>query len=265
MKQKITLIITGQLRLLENENPTDKIKYHIDYFKPNDTILFLWENEYLKYKNEINNLNTQNIILNHNLPIITEQHIQKCLQQINLQPNTITPITLTQDNKNFFIRLIKQYYQIQHTFQNVNETSQIYIKTRYDLHYLEPYNINPLMQFYNENKPIISTPFGGDLFGIGLGDLITITNNKANDIFKSYYDIFIQELQNEKCPVNAELLIRYIFKNLNNADIYRFNLFCTNQHMLQNNQIYHGINNIGNVIAKDNRTLNHYKNCTTNT
>jgi len=258
---KTTLIITGQLRLINEENPIDKIQYHINHIKPNETILFLWQNEYQQYKNEIDSLNLQTITLNENLPEIDYQKILLSQKQINKQPNTNTPLQLTKDNIDFFTRLIKQYYQIQHIFQNIKSDSNIYIKTRYDLKYLAPFNINPLSQFYNENLPIISTPFGGDLHGIGLGDLMTITNNKANQIFQNYYDVFIHHLQNELSPVNAEFLIRYIFKNLNHSDIYRFNFFCTTQHMEKNNYIYHGLIQHGEIIGKDNLYLpGYYKN-----
>jgi hypothetical protein len=62
MDKKITLIITGQLRLKENQTVKEKINYHIDKLKPHNTILFLWDNEYQQYQNEIKQLNlTQNI------------------------------------------------------------------------------------------------------------------------------------------------------------------------------------------------------------
>jgi len=57
MDKKITLIITGQLRLQENQNTIDKINYHIDKLKPHNTILFLWDSEYQQYQNEIKQLN----------------------------------------------------------------------------------------------------------------------------------------------------------------------------------------------------------------
>ena len=46
MDKKITLIITGQLRLQENQKIEEKINYHIDKLKPNNTILFLWESDF---------------------------------------------------------------------------------------------------------------------------------------------------------------------------------------------------------------------------
>ena len=46
MDKKITLIITGQLRLQENQKIKEKINYHIDKLKPHNTILFLWESDF---------------------------------------------------------------------------------------------------------------------------------------------------------------------------------------------------------------------------
>ena len=68
MDKKITLIITGQLRLKENQKIQEKINNHIDKLKSNNTILFLWESEYQQHKNNIEQLNLQTITLNDNLP-----------------------------------------------------------------------------------------------------------------------------------------------------------------------------------------------------
>lgn len=258
---KKTLIITGQTRLKQNENIIDKINYHINCINPDETIIFLWNSEYQQYKNELNNLNLHTITLDDELPEINEHTLQLMMKQLNKQPNTLQEKELNHDNKLFLIRMIKQFYQFQHIYQNIKSSSEIYIKTRYDLKYLSPFNVEPLLQFYNENKPIISTPFGGDVFGIGLGDAMIISNQKANEIYKNYYDIFIEHLTKELCPINSELLIRYIFKNLFHSDIYRFNFFCTTEHMLQNNQIYHGLIQYGEIIGKDNSYLkDYYKN-----
>ena len=256
---KTTLIITGQLRLQENQTPTEKINYHIQNLKPDNTVLFLWENEYQKYKQELDSLKLQIITENQNLPIVTEQQLLNCHKHINQQPNTLTPLIYNQANKIFYSNLIKSYFIIQQAFKNNKSQTDLYIKTRYDLHYQSNFNINPLFQFINENKPIITTPFGGDMFAIGLGDLLTITNNKANEIFKTYYDNFIKMLDEDKIPLNAEMLIRYVFKNLNHADIYRINFHCTTQHMLSNNHFYHGLKQYGEMIGKDNLYLPNYK------
>ena len=88
---------------------------------------------------------------------------------------------------------------------------------------------------------------------------MTISNHKANQIFEHYYDTFIEHLNKELTPINAEFLIRYIFKNLNHSDIYRFNFFCTTQLMKTNNHIYHGLDKYGEIIGKDNLYLPEYQ------
>jgi hypothetical protein len=123
------------------------------------------------------------------------------------------------------------------------------------------------INFYNEKNPIISTPFGGDYANIGLGDLLTITNNKANKIYQSFYNTYIEELSQNKCPMASELVLRYIFKNLSHATIYRFHFIMTTERHKENNVIYHadrnifqthGFNNIGEIIGKDYLYLPHF-------
>jgi len=268
MDKKITLIITGQLRLKENQTVEEKINYHIDKLKPHNTILFLWDYEYQQYQNEINKLNLQTIIGNSNLPIITEDIIQDMTNALNKQPDTKIPYNLNTCDRLFFFKVLKQIYQIQFIYQNLNHNSEIYIKTRYDNLYLNDFKINTLINnFFHEKNPIIATPFGGDYAEIGLGDLLTITNNKANKIYEFFYDTYINHLSLNKCPMNAELALRYIFKNLNHADIYRFHFIMTTERHNENNLIYHvdrnlyqlhGFNNLGEIIGKDNLYLNDY-------
>jgi hypothetical protein len=261
MDKKITLIITGQLRLQENQKIEEKINYHIDKLKPHNTILFLWESEYQKHKNNIEQLNLQTITLNDNLPIYSQDVIENMfLSQNKLQPKTY----IDQNDINFYNNVLKQLHLIQHTFKNLNCQSDIYIKTRYDNMYLNDFEINNLSNFYNENIPIISTPFGGDLNKIGIGDLLTITNNKANKIYENIYDIYLQQIKNQKIPMYPELALRYIFKNLNHSDIYRFHFLMTTEKYLKRQLIYHadrnifqthGFDNIGEIIGKDNLYL----------
>ena len=132
MDKKITLIITGQLRLKENQTVEEKINYHIDKLKPHNTILFLWDYEYQQYQNEINKLNLQTIIGNSNLPIITEDIIRDMTNALNKQPDTKIPYNLDNCDRLFFTKVLKQIYQIQFIYQNLNNDSDIYIKTRYD-------------------------------------------------------------------------------------------------------------------------------------
>ena len=265
---KTTLIITGQIRLQENQSPTQKIKYHIEKLNPDETILFLWENEYQQYKNEIDSLNLQTIISNPDLPIISENILRDMLHAHNKQIDTINPYNFENCDQSFYRKVIKQIFQLQYVFQNINNNSNIYIKTRYDNVYLNDFKINILYNnFYNEDKPIISTPFGGDYANIGLGDLLTITNNKANKIFETFYDTYIEQLKQNKCPMNTELALRYIFKNLNHADIYRFHFLMTTERFKEKNLIYHANRNIyqqhgfnlnEEIIGKDNLYLPNY-------
>ena len=172
--------------------------------------------------------------------------------------------TLDNEDLNFYNNVLKQLYITQYVFQNLNIHSDIYIKTRYDNIYYNNFEINNLTNFYNEEQPIIATPFGGDLNGIGLGDLLTITNNKANNIFKNIYDTYIQNITNQKIPMYSELALRYIFKNINNATIYRFHLLMTTEKYEKRKLLYHsnknifqthGFNNIGEIIGIDNLFL----------
>jgi len=269
MDKKITLIITGQLRLKENQNPIDKIQYHINHIKPNNTILFLWDNEYQQHKTDIDSLNLPIIVGDSNMPQYSESTIENMLNALNRQHDAKIKYNKDNCDENFLINILKQIYSLQYTFQNIKETSNAYVKTRYDNIYLNDFQIQILLNnFFHENNPIIATPFGGDYNNIGLGDLITITNNKANKIFQNYYQTYIEELNSQTTPMNNELALRYIFKNLNHSDIYRFNFILTNEKHLNNKKIYHanrnlyqqhGLNYKEEYIGKDNLYLPDYK------
>ena len=268
MDKKITLIITGQLRLKENQIIKEKINYHIEHLKPNNTILFLWDNEYQQYETQINQLNLQTIIGNSNLPIVSENIIEDMTNALNKQPDIKYPFTTENCDRIFFNNVLKQLFQLQYIFQNINTHSNAYFITRYDNVYLTDFNYSFLINnFYNENKPIISTPFGGDYANIGIGHLITIINNKAKFIYENLYDTYLQQLEENKSPMNTELALRYIFKNLNHTDIYRFNAIITTERHKQNNLIYHadrnlyqlhGFNLKEEIIGKDNLYLPNY-------
>lgn len=265
---KTTLIITGQLRLQENQTPTEKINYHIEKINPDETILFLWENEYKQYKNEIDSLNLQKIIAPENLPIINQDIKEQIYKALNNQPEIPYNIKIDQIFQQYLEKFTKQSFQIQYIFQNINNISDIYIKTRYDNIYLQNFEIKKLKEFYNENKPIIATPFGGDYANLGLGDILTITNNKANKIYQTYYDTILEKLKDYKTPITPELTLRYIFKNLNDATIYRFHCIMTTEkyyekqlitHANKNLFQTHGFNNIGEIIGIDNKYLINYE------
>lgn len=266
---KTTLIITGQLRLQENQTPIEKINYHIEKINPDETILFLWENEYKQYKNEIDSLNLQTIIAPENLPIITQKIINNIIIAHNKQSDTKTPYDLNTADINFYHNILKQLFLTQYTFQNIKTKSNVYIKTRYDIIYLNNFQITNLINnFYHEEKPILSTPFGGDYNNLGIGDLITITNNKANEIYKTIYNQYIDLLEKQNCPMNNELFLRLIFKNINQTSVYRFHFLATTQRHYNKQLIYHanknifqqhGFDNIGEIIAEDNLYLPNFK------
>jgi hypothetical protein len=141
-KQTKALVITGQIRLEENQNPIEKIKYHIDYFKPDYTYLFLWDYEYELYGKQIEQIpNTEIIIGNSNAYQISDFEMQHLILQLRkyLLPS---------------VKRRKEYYEIKNTtialtaymknpeikqqiFSQINLKHSAYIVTRYDIVYME--------------------------------------------------------------------------------------------------------------------------------
>jgi hypothetical protein len=82
-KQTKALVISGQLRLKENQTPIEVINYHIDYFKPDYTYLFLWDYEYEQYGKQIEQIpNTEIIIGNSNAYQISDFEMQHLILQL---------------------------------------------------------------------------------------------------------------------------------------------------------------------------------------
>ena len=82
-KQTNALVLTGQLRLKDNQNPIEKINEHINYFKPDYTYLFLWDYEYELYGEQIKQIpNSEIIIADSNKYIPTEYEMQHLVLQL---------------------------------------------------------------------------------------------------------------------------------------------------------------------------------------
>jgi len=234
-KQTKALVITGQIRLDNNQTPTEIINYHIDYFKPDYTYLFLWDYEYELYGKEIEQIpNTEIIIGKSNEQSISEYEMQHLILQLRKYllpsikrrkeqyeiPDTAKAITAYMKNPE-----IKQ--QI---FSQINLKHQAYIVTRYDIVYIEKIEkiqIEEIFQFLDSDKKTIATPLGGDAEGIGLGDLVIFANKSAANVFKNYYDELMKDCIKQIAPSFPEGFLRYMFVNKNNCDVFRFNFPCT--------------------------------------
>jgi hypothetical protein len=72
-----------------------------------------------------------------------------------------------------------------------------------------------------------------------LGDLVVFANKKAAKFFTTFYDVIIQDCTKQIAPSFPEGMLRYIFSNVNNADIFRFNFPCTTQSQYENNYYIH--------------------------
>jgi len=245
--QTKALVITGQLRLHENESPVDRINYHIDYFKPDYTYLFLWDYEYEQYGEIIKQIPNTEIITakyeDYKIPDFEMQHMILQLRKY-LMPSIIRreeTLLYTDHVKSINVFML-HYYIMQKTFSQINLKHSTYIKTRYDNLYLENINntqLNQIYDFLDDEIPTIATPFGGDAENIGLGDLVVFTNKKGAQIFQNIYDELTKECIKQLAPSFPEGALRYMFRNLNQATIYRLNFPSTTIKMKDNNFILH--------------------------
>ena len=246
-KQTNALVLTGQLRLKDNQNPIEKINEHINYFKPDYTYLFLWDYEYELYGEQIKQIpNSEIIIADSNKYIPTEYEMQHLILQLRKYLLPSVKIRKEQWEQVETRKAITNYMIVpsikQQTFSQINFNHSNYIVSRYDIVYAEQTNklqLEEIYQFLDSDKPTIATPYGGDAEGIGLGDLVVFANKKAAKFFTTFYDVIIQDCTKQIAPSFPEGMLRYIFSNVNNADIFRFNFPCTTQSQYENNYYIH--------------------------
>jgi hypothetical protein len=233
-KQTKALVITGQIRLDNNQTPTEIINYHIDYFKPDYTYLFLWDYEYELHGKEIEQIpNTEIIIGNSNQYQISDFEMQHLILQ--LRKYLLPSMKRRNDNYEIpntskaLIAYMKNPEIKQQIFSQINLKHSAYIVTRYDIVYMEKIEklqIEEIFQFLDSDKKTIATPLGGDAEGIGLGDLVIFANKSAANVFKNYYDELMKDCIKQIAPSFPEGFIRYMFVNKNNCDVFRFNFPC---------------------------------------
>jgi hypothetical protein len=233
-KQTKALVITGQIRLDNNQTPTEIINYHIDYFKPDYTYLFLWDYEYELHGKEIEQIpNTEIIIGNSNQYQISDFEMQHLILQ--LRKYLLPSMKRRNDNYEIpntskaLIAYMKNPEIKQQIFSQINLKHSAYIVTRYDIVYMEKIKklqIEEIFQFLDSDKKTIATPLGGDAEGIGLGDLVIFANKSAANVFKNYYDELMKDCIKQIAPSFPEGFIRYMFVNKNNCDVFRFNFPC---------------------------------------
>jgi hypothetical protein len=205
-KQTKALVITGQMRLEENQTSLEKIKYHIDYFKPDYTYLFLWDYEYELYGEQIKQIpNSEIIIADSNKYIPTEYEMQHLILQ--LRKYLLPSMKRRNDNYEIpntskaLIAYMKNPEIKQQIFSQINLKHSAYIVTRYDIVYMEKIEklqIEEIFQFLDSDKKTIATPLGGDAEGIGLGDLVIFANKSAANVFKNYYDELMKDCIKQK-------------------------------------------------------------------
>lgn len=245
------LIITGQLRINDNENPIDKINYHLNYFKHDEAFVFIWDYEYEKYKTQLDKIKANLIIGKSEQSKLDELTLQQAIFQFRksfvhkLKPNENFNY---EKEKNIVENWFVHYYLMQETFKQVNNKHQTYIKTRHDMIYLDEFESKEIFDFLDQPTTSIATPFGGDAEGFGLGDLFVIYNKPAMNKMKTFYDDLITNIKEQKAPTNGEAVLRFIFKNYHQANIYRFNFPCTTQRMLKDNYICHPKLNFNTVL-----------------
>ena len=240
LKPTKALILTGQLRLDETQSATEQINYHIDYFKPDYTYLFIWDYEYEQHKEELNNIpNTEIIIGNSKEQNISDFEMQHLVLQ--LRKYLLPSIKRRNEDYNFEgdSTALKSYivnpFIRQQTISKINLKHTYYINSRYDVVYMlepEKVQLKEIYQFLDAEEKTIATPFGGDAEGIGLSDLTFFANKATMNIFKNYYTELMEDIIKQIAPSFPEGFFRYILVNKNQTEVFRFNFPCTTKSCL---------------------------------
>lgn len=244
-KPTTALVFTGQLRLKDNQTIKEKIQTQIDLFPHDEIYMFVWDYEYEKHIEEIKSLNANIIVGDSTQP----QFDDETLQHFVLQFRNYFIRKMIRDNEadtkrdtleKIMFGWTKHYYIMQKTFQEINLKHTYYIKTRYDNLYKGNIIIDELKSLLDSPNPTLATPFYGDADGIGLGDLFVMTNKNGAKIFQTYLEQITEEVKKKLSPPSPEAAMRYIFANIHNSDIYRFNFPCTTEDMAKRNFWLHG-------------------------
>lgn len=254
---KITLLISGQFeRNLITNDFLEIIEYHKKIFNFDNVICHLWNEEYDKIKHlqipdHITIINDEDSLpFNENLmPFISKEEHTFHAESVLISQKQVETHDVDSMMPAAFSSL-KQLYAMSKIYDYAleNSNSDIYIRSRYDNHYVCSPNYNELNQYLNSSRPTVFVP--RTHINYSLLDHCYIMNKSALENFKDYFNTCRNYSFNDRV-FWAENCFRFHANNAKKFILYRFNFPCTVQRWFKNVGHYNSINFQFTKITRD--------------
>jgi hypothetical protein len=230
---KVTLLISGQIkRNLITNNFLEIIEYHKKIFNFDNVICHLWNEEYesikhLQIPDYIIVINDEDSLpFNENLkPFISKEEHLFHAESVLISQKQVGTYNFNDMNYHAFSSL-KQLYAMSKIYDYAleNSGSDIFIRSRYDNHYVFSPNYNELNQYLNSSRPVIFVP--KTHVNYSLLDHSYIMNKSALENFKDYFNTCRNYSFNYRV-FWSENCFRFHAINAKKFIVYRFNFPCT--------------------------------------
>ena len=223
------ILLQGQVRLSDSvhDSFSEMINHHKYICGQHDISMHLWEQDYQKYKEEIN-AKDDFVVCNELEPLFSDEEIESFKKTVinwGCDPNIAERAVLG---------LIKEGYGLGQSINKALEKDYKYfIKTRYDLYYKNKFYINKYEIFLCQNFPVIIMPHGNWGFtniAKGCQNMFYVMNRPAAETLKDFHLSQLKRAQNNQI-VGSEAGLRDHFKEIN-AKLYRINFPVTSRKWL---------------------------------
>lgn len=231
-KSKITLLLTGQFeRNLYTNDFLKIIEFQRKIFKFDSVICHLWNEEYEKIKHlpipeYVTIINDDDLVpFNKSfISFISEDEHKFHAESILISQNQVGMYDVDEMMPVAFTSL-KQLYAMSKVYDYAlhNVDSDIFIRSRYDNHYLYSPNYLQLKEYLNSSRPIVFVP--RTHINYSLLDHFYIMNMQGLKSFKDYFNTCRNYSFNQRV-FWSENCFRYHANNANKIVVYRFNFPC---------------------------------------
>lgn len=256
-KPKITLLISGQFeRNLVSNDFLEIINFHKKIFKFDNVICHLWNEEYEKIKHlQIPEYITiihddDSLPFNENLePFISEEEKNFHAESVLISQSQVG-IYQPSDMMSPAFTSLKQLYTMSRIYDYAleNSDSDIFIRARYDNHYVFSPNYSELNQYLITSKPVIFVP--RTHINYSLLDHCYIMNKSALETFKDYFNTCRNYSFNDRI-FWSENCFRFHVVNVNKMTLYRFNFPCGVHRWIQDTGHFNSENFTFTKITRD--------------
>jgi hypothetical protein len=231
-KPRVTLLLSGQIeRNLITNDFLEIIEFHRKIFKFDNIICHLWNEEYEKIKHlqipeYIKIINDDDSLpFNQDLGIFVSKeeldyHAESVLISLKLKEVYDTDHTMASA-----IATLRQSYALNRIYNYAleNSDSDIFIRVRYDNHYIFSPNYSELNEYLSSSRPVIFVPRSH--INYALPDICYFMNRAALEKFKDYFNTCRNYSFNNRV-FWSEICLRFHINNATKMILYRFNFPC---------------------------------------